>query len=247
MAGRTFQLYSSVVGMGYLLPVYLDTLMRLRPFRYANTILRRRQIEMPDDQNSFDNEDASANTQRAEAEALTKILSALEPFDSSTRTRLIDSIRTFYGMDKTRATHSVVFEPVQSTAGTHGSEPMQFSKRASLSPKDFLHQKQPHTDVERVACLAYYLTHYRDQPQFKTVDLSALNTEAAQIKLSNPSYALQNAYNTGLLTNASKGFKQLSAIGERYVDALPDRDAAREAVRAGRRKRRVRKPIPPKP
>jgi len=47
-----------------------------------------------------------------------------------------------------------------------------------MSPKDFLLEKQPRTDVERIACLAYYLTHYRATPHFKTIDLSILNTEA---------------------------------------------------------------------
>ena len=47
------------------------------------------------------------------------------------------------------------------------------------SPKDFLFRKEPNTDVERVACLAYYLTHRRGTNHFKTIDISKLNTEAA--------------------------------------------------------------------
>ena len=35
-----------------------------------------------------------------------------------------------------------------------------------MSPKDFLMEKAPNTDVERIACLAYYLTHYRSTPHF---------------------------------------------------------------------------------
>jgi hypothetical protein len=66
---------------------------------------------------------------------------------------------------------------------------------AAPKPKAFLAQKKPSTDVERVTCLAYYLTHYRDTAQFKTRDLTALNKEAAQPKLSNAAFAASNTLN----------------------------------------------------
>ena len=119
---------------------------------------------------------------------------------------------------------------------------LSFGDRATISPKNFLHEKQPKTGIERVACLAYYLAHYRDTPHFKTVDISKLNTEAAQLKFSNPTYTVVNAANTGLLTPAGKGAKQISAIGERFVDALPDRDDAKAVLASMRPRRRRKKP-----
>ncbi len=101
-------------------------------------------------------------------------------------------------------------------------------------------QKQPNTQIERVACLAYYLTHHRGTPHFKTTDISKLNTEAAQSKLSNVSHAVNDATRAGLLATAAKGTKQLSALGEKYVEALPDRAAAK-AVGPTMRGRRPRK------
>lgn len=106
-----------------------------------------------------------------------------------------------------------------------------------MSAKAFLIEKRPQSDVERIACLAYYLTHYRDQATFKTLELSKLNTEAAQIKLSNPTRAVDNAAGAHFLIPAGQGKKQLSAIGELYVQALPDRVAAREAVADLKRRR----------
>lgn len=84
--------------------------------------------------------------------------------------------------------------------------------------------------MERITCLAYYLTHYRETPHFKTLDLSKLNTEAAQLKFSNAAFASDNAVRAGLLVPAGKGAKQISALGELYVQALPDRAAAKDAV-----------------
>ena len=103
-----------------------------------------------------------------------------------------------------------------------------------------MRQKQPHTDVERVACLAFYLAHYRGVPHFKTLDISKLNTDAAQPKFSNPSVAVNNAVKTGYLADAPKGHKQISAAGEQFVLALPDRDQAKQAMARARAKRKKR-------
>ncbi|HXM22491.1 MAG TPA: hypothetical protein VN948_14640 [Terriglobales bacterium] len=105
-------------------------------------------------------------------------------------------------------------------------------------------EKQPRTDVEKVACLAYYLTHYRETPFFKTLDISKLNTEAAQTKFANPTVAVDNAGKQNYLVPASKGNKQLSALGEQFVQALPDRDKAR-AIMANARPRRKSRKIEP--
>ncbi len=110
-----------------------------------------------------------------------------------------------------------------------------------MSPKEFVLQKQPRTDVERVACLAFYLTHYRNTPHFKTIDISKLNTEAAQSKLSNPAVAVDNATKTGYLAPAIKGTKQLSAPGEVFVQALPDREAAKAAMERIKPRKKSRK------
>jgi len=116
-----------------------------------------------------------------------------------------------------------------------------YSEDTSMSAKDFLLEKQPRTDVERIACLAYYLTHYRGMPHFKTIDLSMLNTEAAQPKFANTAYSSNNAVKLGYLVPSTKGQRQLSAVGERFVRALPDREAARAALEAVRRRPRTKR------
>ena len=99
-------------------------------------------------------------------------------------------------------------------------------------------EKQPRTNVERMACLAFYLTHYEDMQHFKTLDLSKLNTRAAQPKFTNSAWVAKDAVTTGYLAPATKGHRQLSAAGEQFVRALPDREAARAAMAAARPMRR---------
>lgn len=102
----------------------------------------------------------------------------------------------------------------------------------SSTPKTFMAGKRPTTDLERVACLAYYLTHHRGTQAFKTKALSELNVEAAGGKFSNISATAQNAARPahGLLSAAVGGNKQITARGEALVEALPDRDKAKAAL-----------------
>ncbi len=178
-------------------------------------------------------------------EALTSILSALKDLDSDSQKRTIQAVITFLDipLSSSERTHSSQSNEHSSSFNNNG---ISFSENRSMSPKDFIRDKSPKTDLDRVACLAFYLTHYRDTPHFKTVDLSSLNTEAAQPKLSNAASAVDNATKAGLLVQAVKGKKQISAAGEMFVQALPDREAAKASIANHRVKRRPKKAAPRK-
>src|SRR5690349_15916926 len=129
-----------------------------------------------------------ASASPAELQALQSVIAALNPLDEETRRRILVSVATFLRVDS----------PIQNVPqrsysirefSTGKTVQSPFSEDTSMSPKDFLLEKQPRTDVERIACLAYYLTHYRSTPHFKTIDLSVLNTEGAQPKFANTAYS----------------------------------------------------------
>ena len=153
-----------------------------------------------------------------------KVVKDLLPLDPNNRLRVYRTVGTFFSFEES---YPKITGTVDNRVPANASREPQFSSSEEPTPKEFMLQKQPSTDIERVACLAYYLTHYRDTPEFNTIDINKLNTEAAQTKLSNSSYAVNDAVETGYLTVA-RGLKQLSAQGEQYVEALPDRDAAQE-------------------
>lgn len=110
-----------------------------------------------------------------------------------------------------------------------------------ISPKDFVLQKKPATDIERMACLGFYLANYRNTPEFKTEDLTNLNKEAQQIRFSNPSAAARNAVQFGYLERAGGGRKQMTTRGESVVKALPDRENVKSALEDGPKPRRTKK------
>ena len=159
-------------------------------------------------------------------QAVQQIFELVSGFNDEEQPLIIRSVATLFKVDVNPGVrtvdHSVSNSPIVSKRN-----PV-FSGHEELSPKDFLASKSPQTDVERVVCFAYYLTHYRDLKYFKTADISSINTEAAQPKLTNVASTVKNASAKGYLVPATqKKQEQISAVGEKYVDALPDRQAAK--------------------
>jgi hypothetical protein len=188
------------------------------------------------------NTDEGVSRNIDELKILNELIATLAPLHNSAKKRILQTVITFLRLDLDTSARGSA--PLLSTSGTDGSPVSSFSTRNEMSPKQFLLEKQPANDIERVACLAYYLTHFRGTPEFKTIDISTLNTEAAQPKFSNPSVPIEHATRRGFLVSTSGWSKQLGAIGEQFVQALPDRDAAkavleRVRIRKPRKKRNV--------
>jgi len=106
-----------------------------------------------------------------------------------------------------------------------------------VTPKEFILQKRPSTDIEKITCLAYYLAHYRKIHEFKTEELTDLNREAQQIRFSNPSASARNAVQFGYLALVGGGKKQLTTLGEEVVSVMPDRDKVKAALENNYRRR----------
>jgi hypothetical protein len=173
------------------------------------------------------------NDNRSPVSALNEVIRILSDLDEETRSRVVDTVTTFFHVERQ---HGNVRPRSEIYPNGRPNRP-DFSAEHAPTPKEFLNEKQPRTDVERIACLAYYLTHYRNMPYFKTLDLAKLNTDAAQPKFSNTAYAATNAANLGYLASGGKGQRQLSAAGEQFVRALPDREAAKAAMTRARPKK----------
>ena len=116
------------------------------------------------------------------------------------------------------------------------------------TPKAFMAAKRPISDMEKVACLAYYLTHHQATAAFRTNELSKLNVQAAGAKFSNISATARNAAQSsnGYLSSAGGGKKQIAVRGEAVVEALPDRDKVTAALaenpaKKARKKRAAKK------
>lgn len=120
------------------------------------------------------------------------------------------------------------------------------AQAGDISPKQFMAQKQPKSDMERITCLAYYLTHHQGIESFKTVELTHLNALAAQPRFSNASFTARNAVGQQYLALLGGGKKQITSRGEAVVRAMPDRNAVKAALEANPAAGKKRKLTPKK-
>lgn len=183
-----------------------------------------------------------ANSYDDQVKALGIVLKALADLDSDGQQFVVQTAATRLGLDPVAAGR----QQASGGGGLGGTTSVvggsQTPVDTNTSPKQFLDIKRPTTDVERVTCLGFYLAHFRATPHFKTADITALNTEAAQKPLSNTSVAVGNAQTTNYLTKAGKrGEKQVTSFGEKVVNALPDREALKGVMEA-ESKRGARRP-----
>jgi hypothetical protein len=172
-----------------------------------------------------------------ELNALASVLKALSPLEEKAREFVIRTVVDRLNIVKT------AIDPKKdqlngSSSGRNGTSLT--DSLEGIEPRRFLALKKPRTELERIVCLAYYLTHARSTPYFKTSDLTALNTEAAGGRFSNPSVTVNNAtIQSRFFAPAGKeGKKQLTPLGEDYVRALPDFEAAKTVVASNRPVRR---------
>ena len=183
-----------------------------------------------------------------ELEAMASVHAALSKLEAEQQQRVLDWVVQKLGLPL----HSKPLL-VYGDAGELGGIPEgsttatgTFVQSVVSSVKEFVLQKRPDNDTERVAVLGYYLTHYRGTPEFKTRDVTMLNREAKQPPISNAARAVQNAtYQSKYLTPTSGGKKQLTTRGEALVEALPDRLKVKEVLAdqriAVRKRRKARK------
>lgn len=165
----------------------------------------------------------------AELHAMQEALAAMSGLDQSEQQRVLNWLANKLNLCGTPApgTHPTS----TANAGLAGSP----KAGAAATPKTFVAGKRPTTDVERIACLAYYLAHFRNTSQFNAKDLASLNTEAAQPKIGSLTRAVSNAtYQNRFISQAGSGKKQITVIGEAVVEALPDRDKVTEALKPHR-------------
>jgi hypothetical protein len=193
-------------------------------------------------ENNNEQNEITKEVLECEARVLQMLISELQKLSKNSREKILKTVAIFYQIKLTDS-HQAYISPVSAISPSGSYQRVtSFSEDRNISPKEFILSKSPLTDVERIACLAYYLTHYRNQPQFKTLDLSKLNTEAAQIKFTNPAVAVDNAAKqSNFLISTTKGNKQISALGELYVQALPDRDEAKKVIAKARPKRKLKR------
>jgi hypothetical protein len=159
---------------------------------------------------------------QVDIDALGKVLTALSPLDAAAQQWVLSTAAGRLNVQTSTVAPAIGGAIPKAAPGSPTGD------IKSFTPKEFIRQKSPKSDVDRVACLAFYLTYARDISAFSSRELSALNTEAAGSKI-NMSRAVDNATkHNGYLASAGKGKKQITTYGEDVVNALPDHEAVKK-------------------
>jgi hypothetical protein len=187
---------------------------------------------------SYFSEVKMAGKADSEVKAMDAAWSALSPLEPDEQRRVL-----IWLIDKLKLSGSVSLGALSSgtpmTPKQPSATPTAGGSETELTPKQFMAQKKPKTDGERITCLAFYLTNYRQTQQFKTKDLTDLNTkEAAGPRFSNAAAAANNAMRDQYLAPAGGGQKQITIRGEALVNALPDREKVAAAMQEHPARRR---------
>jgi hypothetical protein len=169
---------------------------------------------------------------RTDIEALGKVLTALSSLDPTAQQWVLSTAAGRLSVPGITSLPTTTAHSSKQTITTP-----QGGELKDTAVKEFIRQKSPKSDVDRVACLAFYLTYARETIAFSSKDLTLLNTEAAGPKI-NMSRAVDNATKqSGYLASASKGKKQITTYGEDVVNALPNYEEVR-AIQSPSKQRR---------
>jgi hypothetical protein len=180
--------------------------------------------------------DKNKTTFSEELNAIGTVLTALEPLDAEKRKFVLKTV-----IERLAVPDLLPAAPATPAANLLSATAAAASPLAikGISAKDFMKAKNPQTDSQRIACLAYYFTHNKGQNEFKTADFTQLNEEAKGIRFSNAGVAVMNATDQSkFLAPVGDGKKRITTLGEEVVEVLPDQEAVKKILASNKSTRR---------
>lgn len=152
-------------------------------------------------------------------EAVRTLVTTLEPFDPKERERIIRWAREKLGMVGVAAGTAVT--DLASAVGASGSTSTLASGGASRDIRSFVAQKQPKSDLQFAATIAYYYQFEAAPNERKDAiakeDLVEACRRVDRKRPAAPSQVLVNAYHAGLFDRGDRGVYRLNSVGENLV------------------------------
>ena len=193
-----------------------------------------------------------ATKKKDPSEALVAVVKALEDFSDPERLWVLQSAANRWSLAPPVSSPS--FGGAVPSGNVTGSvlSNKNGDAQQAIARKDarsFIRIKRPATDVQRVACLGYFVLQTTGQQGFSSKEVAQANVNSGSSKI-NLTRALDNATRQSkYLSSRGGNSKQLTTLGEDVVDALPDQQAVDELEAAvkgrgkskGRRKRKSKK------
>lgn len=184
--------------------------------------------------------------QADDLEAVRTIVAALEGFDEKDKERILRWAREKLGLAHSHPSVSATHLPPTALPATPTPVPL----GAASDIKSFVEKKNPTSDIQFAATVAYYYRfeapgHLRKESITKE-DLVEACRQVGRDRLRHPAQTLVNAHTQGLLDRGERGAYAINTVGENLVAmALPSDGKGRSAPRAktrGGAKHPVKKP-----
>ena len=173
--------------------------------------------------------------------ALVSVIKALEPLTDVDRQWVLQAASSRWNLKLPAASGGAAANASSEAlrSATQTQTPLEGKVR------EFIRAKKPTSDVQRVACLIYFLAKTTNKEGFISKEINQAHIDSGGSKINLPR-ALDNATRRSkFISNRGGKEKQLTPLGEDIVDALPDQqkvsDLIKEAGKRGSRKKRAKK------
>ncbi len=187
--------------------------------------------------------------QAAHGEAISAILEVLVPLDESGRESVLAAVRAYFGSAESPMPHTADQSPVEPDDRTAST-----GQSSTTAPKDIRalrEEKQPQSDIEMVALVAFYLSEMATGSEKKDAisanELKKYFKQAGHSLPKNASQTIRNARHAGYLESTGEGQFKLNPVGYNLVaHSLPksssdSRAKRKRKKRATAKKKRVSK------
>lgn len=179
-------------------------------------------------------------------DAVRTITNTLAQFDSDTQSRIVrwacEKLGLSVPSDTAAASTSNASVEVTPSGPSESTQAVPHHKRGGTDIKSFISEKNPASNNEFSACVAYYYRFEAPDAQQKDAingeDLLEACRLAGRARVARPSQTLVNAYAVGLLTKTDdRGHYAISTVGENLVAmTLPSGNSGKRAMSAGGKK-----------
>ena len=171
----------------------------------------------------------NTSTPAEQLTAVSKIHAYLLPLDETARVRVLQAVSALLGSP---ALAAAAAPPLSNPATDPQNAVGQSGVGTAKNIQAFCKAKKPTDTYQRLACLAYYLERVENKIDISVKELIKANVDARQADISNASAFLAKATDRhGYFTKAPHGKKRLSSRGEAIVEALPNQEAVKAALK----------------
>jgi hypothetical protein len=177
-----------------------------------------------------------AKTTPDDLEAVRNVVATLEPFEEKDQERILRWAREKLGLTAEMPGSSS--EPKKSERAAADGSTSGPPKATDI--KTFIANKNPQSDIQFAAAVAYYYRFEAPEPQHKdaitAADLQEACRQVGRERLKSPAQTLVNAHNQGYLDKATRGNYVVNTVGENLVAMALGSSPSPRGSKSGKKK-----------